>query len=161
VWGHTRSPCRKFLFCQLGAWTAVPVPLSPLPIQANGPPSWPLIDLTYSYIFTTKRFFLIAALVQRLYFGRGAVEKVKLSLCLTNLVILHEGVWESGCIDPHFLHLGTSWRRVVSFTPRPLYPLYPLYRRLGKPQSRSGRRGEEKILHPTGTWTPTPWSSSP
>jgi hypothetical protein len=25
-------------------------------------------------------------------------------------------------IDPHFLDLGTSWRRVVTFTPRPLYP---------------------------------------
>jgi hypothetical protein len=27
-----------------------------------------------------------------------------------------------GCIDPRFLYLGTSWRRVVSFTTRPLYP---------------------------------------
>jgi hypothetical protein len=27
-----------------------------------------------------------------------------------------------GCIDPHFLDLGTSWRWAVSFTPRPLYP---------------------------------------
>jgi hypothetical protein len=32
---------------------------------------------------------------------------------------------------------------------------------LGGPQSRSGRRGEEKILDPTGTRTPTSWSSSP
>jgi hypothetical protein len=42
---------------------------------------------------------------------------------------------------------------VVSFTPRPLNsrgrsPRYPLDRRLGGPQSRSGRRGEEKILCP-------------
>jgi hypothetical protein len=28
----------------------------------------------------------------------------------------------SGCIDKHLLNLGTSWRRVVSFTPRLLYP---------------------------------------
>jgi hypothetical protein len=28
----------------------------------------------------------------------------------------------SGCIDPHFLDLGTSWSWVVSFTPLPLYP---------------------------------------
>jgi hypothetical protein len=57
----------------------------------------------------------------------------------------------SGCIDPHFLDLGTSWRWVVNFTPRPLHPRgksprYPLNRRLGGPQSRSGRFGEEKIL---------------
>jgi hypothetical protein len=32
------------------------------------------------------------------------------------------GVWGSGCIDPHFLDLGTSWWWVVRFTPRPLYP---------------------------------------
>jgi hypothetical protein len=42
---------------------------------------------------------------------------------------------------------------VVSFTPRPLYPRgkrprYPFDRTLGGPQSRSGRRGEEKILGP-------------
>jgi hypothetical protein len=50
---------------------------------------------------------------------------------------------------------------VVSFTLHPLYPRYPLYRRLGGPQSRSGRHGEEKILDPTGTRTPTPQSFSP
>jgi hypothetical protein len=72
----------------------------------------------------------------------------------------------SGCIDPHFLDLGTTWRRVVNFGPRPLYPRgksprYPLDRRLGGPQSRSGRFGEEKILDPIGTRTRTPRSSSP
>jgi hypothetical protein len=41
----------------------------------------------------------------------------------------------SGCIDPLFLYLGTSWRRVVSLTHRPLLlwgkgPRYPLDRRL-------------------------------
>jgi hypothetical protein len=48
-----------------------------------------------------------------------------------------------------FFDLGTRWRWVVSFTPRPLYPQgkspsYPLDRRLGGPQSRSGSGGEEK-----------------
>jgi hypothetical protein len=28
----------------------------------------------------------------------------------------------SGCRDPYFLGLYTSWRWVISFTPRPLYP---------------------------------------
>jgi hypothetical protein len=65
-----------------------------------------------------------------------------------------------GGIDPHFLDLGTNWRWVVSFTPRPLYPWeksprYPLDRMLGGPQSHSGRHGEEKILDLTGTRTPT------
>jgi hypothetical protein len=30
-------------------------------------------------------------------------------------------VWGSGCIDPRFLDLGSGWKRVFSFTPRPLY----------------------------------------
>jgi hypothetical protein len=66
----------------------------------------------------------------------------------------------SGCMDLQYLDLGTSWRW-VKFTPRPLYPQgksprYPLDRRLGGPQSQSGWFREEKILHPTGTRTPTP-----
>jgi hypothetical protein len=41
---------------------------------------------------------------------------------------------------------------VVSFTPRPLYlqgkiRRYPLDRRLGGPQNRSGRGGEEKVIN--------------
>jgi hypothetical protein len=41
---------------------------------------------------------------------------VKLSQYLTNQALRHEGVWGNGCIDPCFLFLGTSWRRVVSST---------------------------------------------
>jgi hypothetical protein len=37
------------------------------------------------------------------------------------------------------------------FTPRGKSPMYPLDTRLGGPESRSGRRGEKKILDPTGT----------
>jgi hypothetical protein len=33
---------------------------------------------------------------------------------------------------------------------------FPCYRRLGGPQSRSGRYGEVKIFYPTGTRTPAP-----
>jgi hypothetical protein len=92
--------------------------------------------------------------------------KVKLSLCLTNEALRHEGAWGSGCIDPHFLDLETGWRWAVSFTPRPLChrgksPRYPVDRRLGGPQSRSGRRAKEKILDRTGTRTPSFQSSSP
>jgi hypothetical protein len=65
----------------------------------------------------------------------------------------HEGVLGSGSIAPLILDLGTRWRWVASFTPRPLYPQgkspsYPLARRLGGPQSRSGRSDEEKSSQP-------------
>jgi hypothetical protein len=29
---------------------------------------------------------------------------------LNNKALRREGVWESACIDPHFLHLGIRWR---------------------------------------------------
>jgi hypothetical protein len=32
-----------------------------------------------------------------------------LSLCLSNKALRHEEVWGSGCINPRFLDLGTSW----------------------------------------------------
>jgi hypothetical protein len=49
--------------------------------------------------------------------------------------------------------LGTRWRWVVSFTPQLLYlqgksPWHPLDSRLGGPQSRCGRGGEEKNSQP-------------
>jgi hypothetical protein len=52
---------------------------------------------------------------------------------------------------------------VVSFTPRPLYPQgnnswYPLDRRLGGPQSRFGRGGEEKNFQRI-KWTVTSFVS--
>jgi hypothetical protein len=92
---------------------------------------------------------------------KGKVIPVLNELSTTSWMLLG-----SGCIDPNFLDLGTSCRRVVSFTPLPLYlreksPPYLLDRRLGGPQSRSWRSGEEKILDPTWTRTQTPRSSSP
>jgi hypothetical protein len=58
---------------------------------------------------------------------------------------------------------GGKWSasRFGRFTPRERAPRDPLTRRFGGPQSRSGRHGEEKILDPIGTRTPTPQSSSP
>jgi hypothetical protein len=47
------------------------------------------------------------------------------------------------------------------FAPGGKSPQYPLDRGLGEPQGRPGRHGEVKILAPTGTQTPTPWSSIP
>jgi hypothetical protein len=81
--------------------------------------------------------------------GKG---KVKLSLCLTK----HHAMkmyWVRGGTAPRILDLGARWRWMVSFTPRPLYSQgkssqNPLDRRVGEPQSRSGRGGEEKNSQP-------------
>jgi hypothetical protein len=113
-----------------------------------------------SYILSTN-----ICLEEACYYYICSHKKVKLSLCLNNLALCHEDIWRSGCIDPRFLDLGTSCRWVVSFTPWTLYPQgnfprYPLDRRLGGPQYRSGKRGEEKIFDRTETRTPTPRSSS-
>jgi hypothetical protein len=58
------------------------------------------------------------------------------------------------------LYLGTGWKRVVSFTPRPLYargkiPPYALDRRLGGTHNQSGFYGEEKNLVLAENRTPT------
>jgi hypothetical protein len=78
--------------------------------------------------------------------------KIKLSLCLTKHHAM-KAYWGVEVYLHTFFDLGTRWRRVVSFTPQPLYPqgkspLYPLDRRLGGPQSRSGRGGEDKNSQP-------------
>jgi hypothetical protein len=63
-------------------------------------------------------------------------------------------VWGSGCIDPLFLDLGTTWRW-SSFTPRPLYtrgesPSHPLDKRLEKPRAGLGDVQERKFLTSPG-----------
>jgi hypothetical protein len=76
--------------------------------------------------------------------------KVKLSLDLAKHHTM-KTYWGNGGTAARIINLGTRCRRVVSFTPRPLYPLgkelrYSLDRRLGGTQSRSGRGGEEKKI---------------
>jgi hypothetical protein len=68
----------------------------------------------------SNNYWHLKQLLTQLFCFSG--KKVKLSLCLTNYALCHEGIWGSGCIDAHFHDLGTTWRWVVSFTPQPLYP---------------------------------------
>jgi hypothetical protein len=68
-------------------------------------------------------------------------------------------------MNPCFLDLGTSLRCVIGFTLWPLNPRgectrFSLDRRLGEPQRRSGRRGEQKSFDSSGTRTQTPRTSS-
>jgi len=70
----------------------------------------------------------------------------------------YEGILGSGGEAARIRGLGTRWRWVVSFTPRPLYPqgktpCYTLNRRLGGPQSRSIEYSELKpIQDPSDTF---------
>jgi hypothetical protein len=87
--------------------------------------------------------------------------KGKLPLCLATSW-RHMGEWMYTSI----FFWPRHWREVSGhscpgrFTPRKIAP-YPLDRRLGGPQSRSGRHAEENIVDPTGTRASTPRSSSP
>jgi hypothetical protein len=91
--------------------------------------------------------------------------RLKLSLCLTKRCAMN-AYWESGYIDPHLLDLVTScgdeWSasRPGLFSPEE-QPRHPLDRRLGRPQSRSARQCEGKILYLTKTRTSAPRSPSP
>jgi hypothetical protein len=71
----------------------------------------------------------------------------------------HEDVWGNGIVALRILNLGTKWRWVISFTPRPLYPRgtihrYPLHRRLNVPQCRLDEVAKRKIPVPVGIRTP-------
>jgi hypothetical protein len=60
-------------------------------------------------------------------------------LTTSTLASRHECVRGSGCINPYFLYLGTSWRRAVSFTPPTALPRrtsasYPFDKRLAGPK---------------------------
>jgi hypothetical protein len=62
------------------------------------------------------------------------------------------------------LFLGTSWRRVTSFTPRPLYSRGKILRStMNRVQiePRFGRRGKKEYGTPTGTRTLTSLPPSP
>jgi hypothetical protein len=52
--------------------------------------------------------------------------------------------WGSGGVTTRILNFGTTWRWVVSFTPRPLCPRYQSDRRLDGPHSWCGVSGEER-----------------
>jgi hypothetical protein len=74
------------------------------------------------------------------------------------------GKWRFGSTILEFGHLMEVSGQL--HTPAALSPgkeaqVPNVHRRQAGPQSQSGRRGEEKILDPSGTATPTPRSSSP
>jgi hypothetical protein len=83
-------------------------------------------------------------------------EVVSVPNYLSRMPRRHMGEWKC---SSYILDLGTRWRWVVSFKPRSPYPLgrrprNPMYKWLGRPQSPSGRCGEQKNLAPVGNRIP-------
>jgi hypothetical protein len=91
----------------------------------------------------------------------------KLFLCFFNWAPHHEGVLGSECTAPRILQLGTRWKWVVSFTPRPLYlpgkePLASIGWEAGwAPEAVWTRWWREIFSAPTGTRTPDHPSRNP
>jgi hypothetical protein len=86
------------------------------------------------------------------------------SLCLNNQDHHHEDMWGSGGIAPPFLTSALHGAEWSTSRPGPSIleeksPRYPLDRRLGGPQSRSGRCGVDKNTLPLPGIEP--WLSSP
>jgi hypothetical protein len=106
--------------------------------------SEPMLFCVHSSVSVTDQVCFVFLLLLLRHVGSQAFcyfrYSFKQSFIPTQTVELRqEGVWGSGCLDPHFLDLGTSWRCVVSFTPLALYPRgksrrQSLGRRLGGPQ---------------------------
>jgi hypothetical protein len=64
-------------------------------------------------------------------------------------------------MDPYFLTSALAGGELSALRPSRFNSEYPLDRKLGEPQRRSIRLGEEKILDSTGTGTSTPRLSTP
>jgi hypothetical protein len=125
------------------------------------PPSSSEFKNAWSYISTSQYVFLAWCLVKHrnnftftFYKQKGKKVKMKLSLgCILTENHAMKAYWGVEVQLHPFFDLGNRWRWLMSFTPRPLYPQgkspwYPLDKRLGGPQSRSGRGGEEKNSQP-------------
>jgi len=65
----------------------------------------------------------------------------------------HEDWCDSGGIAARRLILGSRWRWVVRFTPRPLYHRYPFNKMLGRSQSQYGHGEEKKFSAPAESRT--------
>jgi hypothetical protein len=76
----------------------------------------------------------------------------QLSLCLTKHHTMKK-YWGSGGIASHVLDLGTRWRWVVSFTPRPLYPVSIVWEAEWAPEPFCTRWWREKFPAPAGNRT--------
>jgi hypothetical protein len=81
---------------------------------------------------------------------RSTALKVKVSLCLTNEALCHEGVWGVDFLTLALVVGEWSTSRPGFFTPQGKSPQYPSDRRLGGSQRWSGSCGEVKILAPAG-----------
>jgi hypothetical protein len=94
----------------------------PSPYRDSNPrtsnPQSSATPLSYSDIVTLIIFVKLVKLLSLCL----AKPRVMETYQLLNLAQCHEDIRKSGGITPCILDLGTTWRCVVSFMPRPLYP---------------------------------------
>jgi hypothetical protein len=105
----------------------------------------------------------IICILNKILLGRCERKFVPLLNYLSTTPCRHMGEWR---YSSTILDLGTRWRRVVSFTSRPLYPRgkrpqYPLDRKLVGPQSWSGCYGVKKSILPLSAIKPGRSDRSP
>jgi hypothetical protein len=84
--------------------------------------------------------------------------EIKLSLCLISYALCHADIRGSGNMDALSLTFALHGGEWPASRPCRFNHRYPLGRRLGGPQSRSGRCGEEKNL---ALSVIEPWPSNP
>jgi hypothetical protein len=140
-------------------WFFVPQPLQATSGIVPQNLQWPLLSTTspfhYSVFIRPLDVALSDSLTASLNNERGQVPVLNY---LSIMPWRRLGEWR---YSSFILDLCSRWRRVVSFTLRPLYsqgysPWYPLNRKLGEPQSRSGHCVVQKNVWPLPGIEPRP-----
>jgi hypothetical protein len=80
---------------------------------------WAITDKPYRYRSFKTRKITVTGMKRNLCWVQI---KKNVALCLTNQALHQKDIWGSGCINPHILEFGVSWRTMDDFTARPLYP---------------------------------------
>jgi hypothetical protein len=178
------SPCNLtfILVISFLRYAAFTTSESFLPVSKGWPGDWSLQEMAWTILLQTEHGYLTS-------FGLHGVTSQKTVIfvfvwswllwkqiknCFTSGLVIflyrrliyqatpwrHMREWRDSST---IFDLGTRWRWVVNFTPRPLYhrekrSLCPSDRRLDGSLSRSGRRGKEKNFLPLLGIEPRPFS---
>jgi hypothetical protein len=74
------------------------------------------------YTFTRKYFGLNVCYFTFIYWAFTNDSFTPFNSSSWSTVACQEGIWRRQDLPPNVLNFGTRWRRLISFTPRPIYP---------------------------------------